>query len=207
MTHAGISNDTPTKRRRDPKATHDRLVRAALELFTTQGYHASTTPQIARRAGVAEGTIYRHFSSKEQLLNEIYRAAVQHFTQFVTGSPGAIACRERLSTIAEAWTMVAARDPGLVKLVFVTPPSGLLDSRSHSSYRTLRTELEKVLAAGKAGGEIRPGPVELWSDVWLQLVRLALQRVAAADWTADHPSTGHVVNSAWSAISAPAPRR
>ena len=61
--------------RRDGEATRQRLLRAALELFTTTGFQATTTPAIAERAGVAEGTIYRHFPGKEQLLNEVYRAA------------------------------------------------------------------------------------------------------------------------------------
>jgi AcrR family transcriptional regulator len=55
--------------RRDGEATRQKLLRAALELYTAEGYHATTTPAIAARAGVAEGTIYRHFSGKEQLLS------------------------------------------------------------------------------------------------------------------------------------------
>src|SRR5207302_11393513 len=54
--------------------TRERLVRAALELFTAQGYHDTTTPAIAKKAGVAEGTIYRHFAGKQQFFNELYRA-------------------------------------------------------------------------------------------------------------------------------------
>ena len=61
--------------RRDAVATRKRLIRAALDLFTTNGYHATTTPAIAARANVAEGTIYRHFPGKEALLNEVYREA------------------------------------------------------------------------------------------------------------------------------------
>src|SRR2546426_6372677 len=57
--------------------TRQRLVRAALELFTAQGYHDTTTPQISKKAGVAEGTIYRHFHSKQHLLNELYRGAAR----------------------------------------------------------------------------------------------------------------------------------
>lgn len=49
--------------------TRQRLARAALELITTQGYHPTTTSQIARKAGIAEGTIYRHFLTKQHLLN------------------------------------------------------------------------------------------------------------------------------------------
>ena len=67
----GPTNATP--RRRDGEATRQRLLRAALDLFTTVGFRGTTTPAIASRASVAEGTIYRHFNSKEHLLNEVYR--------------------------------------------------------------------------------------------------------------------------------------
>src|SRR5947208_15945488 len=57
--------------------TRERLERAALELFTAHGYHENTTPQIAKKAGEAEGTSYRHFMSKQHCLNELYRAAAR----------------------------------------------------------------------------------------------------------------------------------
>ncbi len=57
--------------------TRERLVRAALELFTAQGYHDTTTPAIAKKAGVAEGTMYRHFAGKQQFFNELYRASAR----------------------------------------------------------------------------------------------------------------------------------
>lgn len=197
-----IPPSEPERRRRAPQETRTRLVRAALDLFTTQGYHESTTPQIAKRAGVAEGTIYRHFESKEHMLNEIYRGAVRLFTEIVTNAPGAVSCRERLSTIATQWREVAERDAGLVKLVFVLAQPALLEGRSRSAYGELRQGIEKVLASGKAAGEVRPGPVELWADVWLQLVRLMLQRVASREWNASQPAPQQVVDAAWDAIAA-----
>ncbi len=48
--------------------THDALLQAALELFEEHGYDATGTAQIARRAGVSEMTLFRHFPSKEALL-------------------------------------------------------------------------------------------------------------------------------------------
>ena len=195
------SDPTPKPRRRDAKNTRERLVRAALELFTSQGYHASTTPQVARRAGVAEGTIYRHFTSKEQLLNEIYRGAVRMFTQVVREIPSKVSCRERMTDIAERWGDVAVGDPPLVKLVFVSPPTSLLDEASRQSREEMRVELEKVVASGKASGEVRPGPAYLWTDVWLQLVRLMLERVATREWATQHSAPQQVVDSAWDAIA------
>ena len=163
--HVALAETTSRPRRRDPKNTRERLIRAALELFTTQGYHASTTPQVARKAGVAEGTIYRHFTSKQQLLNEIYRGAVRMFTQIVAQTPSRTSCRDRMKDVADRWGEVAAQDPPLAKLVFVSPPWSLLDEKSREAYEQMRFELEKVVASGKASNEIRPGPAYLWTDV------------------------------------------
>ena len=50
-----------------PGAT-ERLVAAAVDLFTEQGYDATTVAQIAERAGVTKSTFFRHFSDKRELL-------------------------------------------------------------------------------------------------------------------------------------------
>src|ERR1700712_1782909 len=46
----------------------DRLVVAAVDLFTEQGYDATTIAQIAERAGVTRSTFFRHFPDKRELL-------------------------------------------------------------------------------------------------------------------------------------------
>lgn len=48
--------------------TTERLVVAAVDLFTEQGYDATTVAQIAERAGVTKSTFFRHFSDKRELL-------------------------------------------------------------------------------------------------------------------------------------------
>jgi len=48
--------------------TTQRLVVAAVDLFTEQGYDATTVAQIAERAGVTKSTFFRHFSDKRELL-------------------------------------------------------------------------------------------------------------------------------------------
>lgn len=44
------------------------ILKVALEVFTEKGYSAATTSEIARKAGVAEGTIFRHFKQKKDIL-------------------------------------------------------------------------------------------------------------------------------------------
>jgi AcrR family transcriptional regulator len=53
--------------------TKDKLLRAALTLVARDGFGAATTAAIAAEAGVAEGTLYRHFPSKDDLFIEAYR--------------------------------------------------------------------------------------------------------------------------------------
>lgn len=49
------------------------ILDAALTLFAGVGFAATPVPEIARKAGVGAGTIYRYFESKETLLNRLYR--------------------------------------------------------------------------------------------------------------------------------------
>src|SRR5258708_7184993 len=116
MVNPSPQNPQPPKRR-DGAATRERLMRAALDLFTTLGYHGSTTPQLAQRAGIAEGTIYRHFRSKQLLLNEVYRVAVMTFTRLLRETPRDGTYRGRLERVAATWRDLGVREPALVRLV------------------------------------------------------------------------------------------
>jgi AcrR family transcriptional regulator len=50
----------------------NQISKAALGLFIKKGIKATTTSEIAKRAGVAEGTIYRHFKSKNDIASELF---------------------------------------------------------------------------------------------------------------------------------------
>ncbi|MGG4345430.1 TetR/AcrR family transcriptional regulator [Paenibacillus lautus] len=56
----------PTKNNRNAKK--ERILNAALKLFSQQGFHATTTKEIAAESGVAEGLIFYHFGDKRKLL-------------------------------------------------------------------------------------------------------------------------------------------
>ncbi|EAD5296161.1 helix-turn-helix transcriptional regulator, partial [Listeria monocytogenes] len=48
-----------------------RIVAASIELFAEKGYAGTSTNEIAKKAGVAEGTIFRHYKTKKDLLMAI----------------------------------------------------------------------------------------------------------------------------------------
>src|SRR5271156_2934223 len=57
---------------RDGTNTRKRLERCALELFVKKGVTATTIKDIATEAAIAEGTLYRHYKSKEELAERLF---------------------------------------------------------------------------------------------------------------------------------------
>ena len=66
----------PTKQ---PKNKKQQLLDAALVLFVNQGIYATSTASIAKTAGVATGTLFHHFPSKDALVLELYKNIKQEF--------------------------------------------------------------------------------------------------------------------------------
>ena len=185
--------------------TRQRLIRAALELFATRGYHDTTTAQIAKKAGVAEGTIYRHFASKQQLANELYRAAQRWASKVVRDTAKAVdggGARAQLAAVAHALVEGAARDPTVVKLGLLDSLGMILDEESHKAERDFHAAIERLIADGKAENAVRAGAVDVWAGVWLAAVRYAMDKVIGEDWKPGDAAIKLVIDAAWRAISA-----
>ena len=198
-----MSTTTPHTRR-DGEATRQRLLRAALELYTTIGFRATTTPAIAARAGVAEGTIYRHFSGKEHLLNEVYRGAQRWGADLVREPAGEhpLSTADRLRAIGGRILEVAVEDPSLARMLLRSREEQHLDERSREASREFKGALQEVVAGGREEGRVRQGPPELWTDVWLALVGFAAERLSAREWESDSAYVGLTLDAAWDAIAA-----
>jgi AcrR family transcriptional regulator len=66
--------------RRSRKPTREKLFQAAVTLIAEQGFSATTVDEIAERAGVAKGTVYYNFTSKNELFEELLRHGVELLT-------------------------------------------------------------------------------------------------------------------------------
>src|SRR3954463_1550176 len=66
--------------RADAKRNYDRIVEVAREVFREQGYDASLD-EVAKRAGVGPGTLYRHFPNRDALLDAIMQSWVDRVNQ------------------------------------------------------------------------------------------------------------------------------
>lgn len=85
------------KRRRQTNA-RSRILKAALEEFSEKGFHNATIDSMAERAGIAKGTVYRYFKTKEQLFNALKEDTI---TEFVEVAKRKIATDEDILVILE----------------------------------------------------------------------------------------------------------
>ena len=73
------------RRQENKKATQEKILRVALELFSTRGFYQTTTRQISRKAGVAEGTLFNYFRSKEDLALYFFEQEVERIIDWFQG--------------------------------------------------------------------------------------------------------------------------
>ncbi len=73
-----------TKLRPRSEAKRSRIVEAATQHFAEHGYHAARVGDIALALGIAKGSIFQHFGSKDGLFFEVYKKAVHSFSRYLT---------------------------------------------------------------------------------------------------------------------------
>lgn len=137
--------------RRDAQRNHELLVEAARELFAEQGVEASLE-EIARRAGLGIGTLYRHFPSREALVEAIFERRIGELvavTEEAAAEPDAWAA---LSQLLEQTLELQAGDRVLKDVLMRYPPgaSKLADAREE-----LRRLYEHVLERAREQGSLR----------------------------------------------------
>jgi TetR/AcrR family transcriptional regulator, repressor of fatR-cypB operon len=101
----------PSRKEREKKSRQQDILRAARELFATQGYHATTLEDIAHHAEFGKGTIYNYFASKEELFCAIMDQLTEETVELARSSLAISADSPREKLTAYARAMVAhARD-------------------------------------------------------------------------------------------------
>lgn len=110
----------PTQRRRrlSKEIRQAELLDAAAQIFREKGYHDTSTSEIAERAGVVEGTIYRYFATKRDLLNMVVeRAYEEAIADFETQLQGITGTWNRLRFLIWRHLQTIHDDPALARLV------------------------------------------------------------------------------------------
>src|SRR5246500_3032047 len=110
----------PPSRAARAAARRQAIIEAAMDEFIDRGYAATRLDDVAKRAGVAKGTIYLHFKDKEALFQELVRTALVPLIGRLTSLPMAGgAARAIVEAFAETFLqeVVATRRGDIVRLV------------------------------------------------------------------------------------------
>jgi AcrR family transcriptional regulator len=133
--------------------TRARLLGAARELIEEGGYGAASVVAITARAGLAAGTLYRHFASKEELFVEVFRSVCDHELRAAARAGDAGASHaERLGSVLQSFAERALRRPQLAWALLAEPVDPLVDEQ-RLAYRARYAEL----VAGCLEAAIREG--------------------------------------------------
>jgi AcrR family transcriptional regulator len=105
------------KRERGKVERRERLYEAALDLFRSQGYEETTVSQITQRAGLAKGTFFNYFATKDSLLRYLGAREVGRLGAASLNTPGASPLG-KLKRLLSALGGSLEQDRGLVCLIF-----------------------------------------------------------------------------------------
>jgi AcrR family transcriptional regulator len=139
--------------------TRSRLLQAARSVIEERGYGAASVLAIAERAGVASGTLYRHFPSKQDLFVEVFRAvcAGEEDAMRTAGKAMGPAATEvdRLEQVLGTFARRALRRPRLSWALIAEPVDPRVDAE-RLAYRARYTAfVADALSAAIAAGEVR----------------------------------------------------
>jgi AcrR family transcriptional regulator len=174
---------SPTGRRADAADNRDRIIQVARAVIANADEIKLNA--IAKQAGVGQGTLYRHFPTREALLVEVYREEVD---ELVAVAPALLSEHEPLTALARWFDRVV--DYAQVKRgVFAAVEASVWQDLAAHSLGPIGDALTIFLDAGKADGTIR-------SDIDVRDVILLtdyLTRLEETEWDARARHLLHIV--------------
>jgi AcrR family transcriptional regulator len=140
----------------------ERIVAAATKLVAQGGYRAASVSAVAERAGVATGSVYRHFPSKAGLFAEVFRRASQHEVDAVrAAATGEASALERLVTAIETFARRALRGRRLAWALLAEPVDPAVEAQRLRFREAYRDAFAALLVDGIAAGEFPEQRVEV----------------------------------------------
>jgi AcrR family transcriptional regulator len=180
--HSG-SDKTPKTRR--GRRTREKLLHAAEAEFGEKGYADTSIASITGRAGVALGTFYVYFESKE----EIFRALVSYMGELtrqwigerVAASPDRLTAERRG---VEAFIDFVRTHRNLYRVVSMA--QFVAEDAFREYYNVFASAYEENLKRAADAGDIREGDCEVWS--WALIGMTVFLGMRFADWDEQRPA-------------------
>ena len=135
-----------------------RILNAAVKVFADKGFYCARVSDVAREAGVADGTIYLYFKSKEELLRGLFE---ENMTRILAGIrevvKGAESSADALAKLFDAYVTMTQREPELAEVLTVElRESGkFMNEFAAPLFGEFLRIITQLLEDGQARGELR----------------------------------------------------
>jgi len=159
------------------KRKKEEIIQAAVQVFSSKGYHNTRMEEIAAAAGIGKGTIYEYFDSKLQLFQEMLKSSLQiYYKSLDAREMKNISVAEKICMLMEAHFRFCQQNKELTRVIFWE--TGTLDEELKEWIYAVRNEKEKrmqeMIAEGISRGEIR--------NLDPKLVALVIEGILGATW-------------------------
>jgi TetR/AcrR family fatty acid metabolism transcriptional regulator len=175
----------------------ERILDAAERVFAQHGFFAARVSEIAKEAGVADGTIYLYFKSKDDLLISLFESRMERFNEML-GRAIQPAARpiDRLLALIRTYLTLVREQPRVAEVLTIElrQSAKFMKEASNPKFGDLLRMLAGIVAEGQAAGELGdsiPAPIaarmifgilDELALAWLLQKGEKFDIVRAADW-------------------------
>ena len=153
------------KRIENGKKTVSKVLLVARRMFGKQGFAKTSTSDIVKKAGIARGGLYHHFSSKKDIFKVVFRIAMEEIAEQIKFDKYAPDKKDHLLEITMAF-FKACLDPERLQIVMIDAPSVLgMDEFRRLDKELLTAQLTEYLKYLMENNIIKPIYVETMSHL------------------------------------------
>lgn len=157
---ARLKTAKPVPRGRKPKAQRqEQILVAGFEEFAAHGYAAARLDDVAKRAGIAKGTIYLYFKDKERLFRAVVRSLIQKRLDAIVGTFSGSAGKLLREMLSRMYTLVVRNQRARAIVRLLVAESGKFPQLSDIYHQEIigpgLKALRQVAKRGIASGEFR----------------------------------------------------
>ncbi len=149
--------------------TRERLLGCARDLYLQGGLSAVSVREVARRAGVSPGALYRHFDGREALLREVCASGFRVFGSYLMRALEGRTPRERMVQCAEQYLAFGVERPADYRVIFMGASEGhgeLMPKGMPRNAPTFVFLVDRVKECQAAHVVAKGDPIELAAMIW-----------------------------------------
>src|SRR5438552_1399507 len=136
----------------------ERILRAAVKVFAKNGFYATRVSEVAKAAGVADGTIYLYFKSKDELLVSLFEDRVERLLSFMKDElPRHKRAKDKLRRVIEMQLglLEGERDLAEVVTVILRQSTKLMKEYAAPRFVAYLESIGRIIQEGQTSGEFR----------------------------------------------------